>query len=187
MSKIQIFCLGCTLGFFFGVPRNFFWWVLQHCTGFARLVWGRRRVHRAFIYSNWFVCSVCFCSLLPRLGMYSRFSFLEFHAKIWQQNIIQYNCLRNLCKRFLCLSKIVWKVGEHVLILYQKQSTGKPMSQVKFRQVIHSLGVEQKKKKSNEKKLPASPWARSNIDGERTCLAWRKFWKKKQINIPASP
>jgi len=32
----------------------FSWWVLQHCTGFARLVWGRLRVHRAFIYSNWF-------------------------------------------------------------------------------------------------------------------------------------
>jgi len=45
----------------------FFWWVLQHCTGFARLVWGRLRVRLAFIYSNWFVCSVCFCSLLPRL------------------------------------------------------------------------------------------------------------------------
>jgi len=40
---------------------RFFWWVLQHCTGFARLVWGRLRVHRAFIYSNCFVCSVCFC------------------------------------------------------------------------------------------------------------------------------
>jgi len=37
------------------------WWVLQHCTGFARLVWGRLRVHWAFIYSDWFVCSVCFC------------------------------------------------------------------------------------------------------------------------------
>ena len=48
---------------------HFFWWVLQHCTGFARLVWGRLRVHRAFIYSNWFVCSVCFCSLLPRLTL----------------------------------------------------------------------------------------------------------------------
>jgi len=22
------------------------WWVLQHCTGFARLVWGKLRVHR---------------------------------------------------------------------------------------------------------------------------------------------
>jgi len=31
------------------------WWVLQHCTGFARLVWGRVRVHRAFVYSDWFV------------------------------------------------------------------------------------------------------------------------------------
>ena len=53
----------------------FFWWVLQHCTGFARLVWGRLRVHRAFIYSNWFVCSVCFCSLLPRLTLL--LSFLD--------------------------------------------------------------------------------------------------------------
>jgi len=26
----------------------FFWWVLQHCTGFARLVWGRLRVHLSF-------------------------------------------------------------------------------------------------------------------------------------------
>jgi len=41
------------------------WWVLQHCTGFARLVWGRLRVHRAVVYSDWFVCSVWFCSLLP--------------------------------------------------------------------------------------------------------------------------
>ena len=42
------------------------WGILQHCTGFARLVWGRLRVHRAFVYSDWFVCYVCFCSLLPR-------------------------------------------------------------------------------------------------------------------------
>ena len=27
----------------------FSWWVLQHCTGFARLVWARLRVHRAFV------------------------------------------------------------------------------------------------------------------------------------------
>ena len=40
-------------------------WVLQHCTGFARLVWGRLRVHQAFVYSDWFVFYVCFCSLLP--------------------------------------------------------------------------------------------------------------------------
>ena len=26
-------------------------WVMQHCTGFARLVGGRLRVHRAFVYS----------------------------------------------------------------------------------------------------------------------------------------
>jgi len=51
------------------IYAHFFWWVLQHCTGFARLVWGRLKVHRAFIYSNWFVCSVCFCSLLPRLTL----------------------------------------------------------------------------------------------------------------------
>jgi len=40
------------------VWQHFFWWVLQHCTGFARLVWGRLRVHRAFIYSDWFVCDM---------------------------------------------------------------------------------------------------------------------------------
>ena len=33
---------------------SFFWWVLQHCTGFARLVWGRLRVHRAFVYMGLF-------------------------------------------------------------------------------------------------------------------------------------
>jgi len=54
---------------------SLFWWVLQHSTGFARLVWGRLRVHQAFIYSNWFVCSVCFCSLLPRLTLL--LSFLD--------------------------------------------------------------------------------------------------------------
>jgi len=53
--------------------EHFFWWVLQHCTGFARLVWGRLRVNWAFIYSNWFVCSVCFCSLLPRLTLLMSF------------------------------------------------------------------------------------------------------------------
>ena len=95
------------------------------------------------------------------LGMYSTISFLVFKqhfAKMWQQNKIQYNCLRNLCNRFSCLSKIVCKVGEHVLILYQNQSTGKPMSQVIFRQVIHSLGVEQNKnKKKQRKKITCKP------------------------------
>ena len=48
---------------------DFSWWVLQHCTGFAWLVWGRSRVHRAFVYSDWFECYVCVCSLLPRLTL----------------------------------------------------------------------------------------------------------------------
>ena len=103
MSRIKIFCLGCTLQFLFLV-------------------------------------------------------FKQHFAKMWQQNKIQYNCLRNLCNRFSCLSKIVCKVGEHVLILYQNQSTGKPMSQVIFRQVIHSLGVEQNKnKKKQRKKITCKP------------------------------
>jgi len=51
------------------LATHFSWWVLQHCTGFARLVWGRLRVHRAFVYSDWFVCYVCFCSLLPCLTL----------------------------------------------------------------------------------------------------------------------
>ena len=44
-------------------------WVLQHCTGFARLVWGRLRVHRAFVYSDWSVCYACFFPLLPSLTL----------------------------------------------------------------------------------------------------------------------
>jgi len=28
-------------------------WYCSHCTGFARLVWGRLRVHRALVYSHW--------------------------------------------------------------------------------------------------------------------------------------
>jgi len=31
--------------------------------------WGGLRVHRAFVYSDSFVCYVCFCSLLPRLTL----------------------------------------------------------------------------------------------------------------------
>ena len=36
----------------------FFWWVLQHCTGFARLVWGRLRVHPSF-YLFKSICVFC--------------------------------------------------------------------------------------------------------------------------------
>ena len=36
----------------------FFWWVLQHCTGFARLVWGRIRVHPSF-HSFKSICVFC--------------------------------------------------------------------------------------------------------------------------------
>jgi len=49
------------------VTVNVYRLVQCSCTGFAHLVWDRLRIHRAFIYSDWFVCSVCFCSLLPRL------------------------------------------------------------------------------------------------------------------------
>jgi len=37
---------------------GFSWWVLQHCTGFARLVWGRLRVHRALFIQN-DLCVMC--------------------------------------------------------------------------------------------------------------------------------
>jgi len=50
----------------------FSWWVLQHCTGFARLVWGRLRVHRAFVYSDWFVCNV-----------YHRDSNMMYNESLW--------------------------------------------------------------------------------------------------------
>ena len=41
----------------------------KHCTGFAWLVWGRLRAHQAFVYSDWLVCYVCFCSLRPPLAL----------------------------------------------------------------------------------------------------------------------
>jgi len=52
-----------------GTAALYSWWVLQHCIGFdfTRLVWGRLRVHRAFIYSDWSVywfglCAVSICA-----------------------------------------------------------------------------------------------------------------------------
>ena len=37
---------------------SFFWWVLQHCTGSARLVWGRLRVHASFhLFKS--ICVLC--------------------------------------------------------------------------------------------------------------------------------
>jgi len=39
-------------------PIHFVWWVLQHCTGFARLVWGRLRVHLSFhLFKS--ICVLC--------------------------------------------------------------------------------------------------------------------------------
>ena len=81
------------------VVKFFCWWVLQHRTGFARLVWGRLRVHRAFIYSNWFVCSVCFCSLLPRLTLL--LSFLDIFTLYPLQNVVKFFVK---CSQILCLS-----------------------------------------------------------------------------------
>ena len=62
-------CHECICKLDSAIAEGFSWWVLRHCTGFARLVWGRLRVHRAFVYSDWFVCYVCFCSLLSRLTL----------------------------------------------------------------------------------------------------------------------
>jgi len=45
------------------------WWVLQHCTGFARLVWGRRRVHRAFVYSHRDITSISQTRILGYVGI----------------------------------------------------------------------------------------------------------------------
>ena len=52
----------------------FFWWVLQHCTGFARLVWGRLRVHRAFVYEIciiliWYASFLCDMHNLNVIGI----------------------------------------------------------------------------------------------------------------------
>ena len=75
------------------VQQHFFWWVLQHCTGFARLVWGRLRVHPAFVYSDWFVCYVCFCSLLPSLTLLLSFLWTSWSRGIWQAYICVLQCV----------------------------------------------------------------------------------------------
>ena len=58
------------------------WWVLQHSTGFARLVWGRLRVHRAFIYSDWFVSCVFEVHLSARqVSLFQRDLCIRSHRK----------------------------------------------------------------------------------------------------------
>ena len=40
------------------IQRTFCWWVLQHCTGFARLVWGRPRINPSFhLFKS--ICMFC--------------------------------------------------------------------------------------------------------------------------------
>ena len=51
-----------------GTAAHFCWCVLQHCTGFARLVWGRLRGPRAFIYS-WNIFDIPFGSVLQCAAM----------------------------------------------------------------------------------------------------------------------
>jgi len=55
---------------------QFFCWVLQHCTGLARLVWGRLRVHPSFhlFKSIWVFCVFLFssCPFLDILHCLSR-------------------------------------------------------------------------------------------------------------------
>jgi len=51
------------------------WWVLQHCTGFARLVWGRLRVHLSF---HLFKSSGVFCVFL--FSSYSGFHWEVCHS-----------------------------------------------------------------------------------------------------------
>jgi len=63
-----------------GFLVHFPWWVLQHCIGFARLVWGRLRVHRAFIYSDSFVWLAQYsCGFLAH-------PFSHTHPYVWHDN-----------------------------------------------------------------------------------------------------
>ena len=62
----------------------FVWWVLQHCTGFARLVWGRLRVHPSFHLFK----SICvFCVFLL-----SSCPFLDILQKAKRK--LQVSCVR---------------------------------------------------------------------------------------------
>ena len=67
---------------------------------------GRLRVHRTLIHSNRFVCSVCFCSLLPRLTLL--LSFLDI-----------LHCLKNVLLDILhCLKNVRPKARVHICIKY---------------------------------------------------------------------
>ena len=61
-----------------GYRENLFWWVLQHCTGSARLVWGRLRVHSSFHLFK----SICvFCVFL--------FSSCPFLYRDYRENLLE--------------------------------------------------------------------------------------------------
>ena len=55
------------------MPRRQYFFVKRMCRWqdyfMKRMYENVLRIQRAFIYSDWFVCSVCFCSLLPRLTL----------------------------------------------------------------------------------------------------------------------
>ena len=90
---------------------DFWWWVLQHSTGFARLVWGRLRDHRAFVYSDWLVCSVCFCSLLPRLTL-----LLSFFGHSEVRGVSLYGCVCTCVYVCMCVCIVCVCVCVHMCV-----------------------------------------------------------------------
>jgi len=86
---------------------NFSWWVLQHCTGFARLVWGRLRVHRAFVYSDWFLCYGCFCKIERRSLLHM---FLGLFYTCFQVSFTHvFKCVLTSCWQIFFFLKKIWK------------------------------------------------------------------------------
>jgi len=80
----------------------FFWWVLKHCTGFARLVWGRLRVHRAFLHKhiNTYTPLFQFQSLWKLLNSHSRKEFFQLQSLL--------PVAKSSCSHELCMSPHTW-------------------------------------------------------------------------------
>jgi len=94
---------------FMSLPISLFFFFVGYCStvqGFLDWFVGELWFTRAFIHSNRFVCSVCFCSLLPRLTLL--LSFLDI-----------LHCLKNVLLDILhCLKNVRPKARVHICIKY---------------------------------------------------------------------
>jgi len=99
----------CSIEWWCQIISSFCRWVLQHCTGFARLVWGRLRVHRAFVYSDHTI-----------LSEYTLFIIEWYHVLNWLMSCEPYlqNSVRDVWSKISPSLGGVWR-DTSVMILTQ--------------------------------------------------------------------